>query len=89
MDMATIRRQFIMDAQGRQIGIILPIEDYVVVEPILRRLEHQSKVSGRETNEEKIAKLEKAATDPLFLADLQETMIDFAHADAEWWERLS
>ncbi|MEM7532652.1 MAG: hypothetical protein AAF639_10785 [Chloroflexota bacterium] len=30
--------------------------------------------------------MERAATDSLFLADVQEVMTDFAYADAEWWE---
>ena len=30
--------------------------------------------------------MERAAKDPLFMADLRETMSGFAEADAEWWE---
>ena len=30
--------------------------------------------------------MEQAVTDPRFLADLNETMKDFAQIDAEWWE---
>jgi len=30
--------------------------------------------------------MEQAAADPQFLADLNETMTDFARIDAEWWE---
>ena len=33
-----------------------------------------------------LAQMEKAANDPLFLADLQETMEDFTIVDSEWWE---
>jgi hypothetical protein len=84
---ATIRKQFIMDAQGREIGVILPIEDYIFVEPLLRQREQQNPDTIQETLEEKLRKIELAANDPLFIADLQEAMDDFKHADAEWWER--
>jgi len=30
--------------------------------------------------------MEQAACDPLFMADLHETMLAFAEVDAEWWE---
>lgn len=35
--------------------------------------------------EAKLAAMSEAANDELFLADLRETMEDFAHADAEDW----
>ena len=35
---------------------------------------------------EKLAQLKQAVHDPLFLADLEETMELFAGADSEWWE---
>ena len=42
---------------------------------------------SRTTNDaDKLAKMKLAAQDPLFLADLRETMSAFANADAEWWE---
>jgi hypothetical protein len=31
--------------------------------------------------------MEQAAHDPLFIADLRETMSAFAQVDAAWWER--
>jgi len=31
--------------------------------------------------------MKQAANDPLFMADLRETMSAFAGIDAEWWER--
>jgi hypothetical protein len=36
MNATTISKQFITDVHGRQIGVILPIEDYIFVEPLLR-----------------------------------------------------
>ncbi len=81
----TIRKQFITDLQGRQIGVILPIEDYILIEPILRR--HEENGRGLTLEEENLRKMEQAARDPLFLADLYEVMNDFRYVDAEWWER--
>ncbi|MBI3915126.1 MAG: hypothetical protein HY327_13185 [Chloroflexi bacterium] len=36
---------------------------------------------------EKIARMEQAVQDHLFMADLREAMKDFAGVDAEWWEQ--
>ncbi len=86
MNATTISKQFITDVHGRQIGVILPIEDYIFVEPLLRQREQQSNAAQLSV-EEKILKIKQAASDPRFLADLQEVMNDFKHVDAEWWER--
>lgn len=83
----TIGKQFIVDDQGRQIGVILPIEDYNYVEPLLRQHEQRRRHIIHGTEEERLRMIEQAANDPLFLADLQEVMSDFANVDAEWWER--
>jgi hypothetical protein len=87
MNTTTLSKQFIIDAQGRQIGVILPIDDYQLVEPILRLYEERSQSGISESDGEKLRKIEQAAHDPLFLADLREVMKDFEHADHEWWER--
>lgn len=84
MNTSTIGSQFIMDNQGRQLGVILPIEDYLRFEPFLRRYEQSSRDASSETEEEKLRLIEQAASDPLFLADLREVMNDFKHVDAEW-----
>jgi hypothetical protein len=85
MNMTTLSKQFITDTQGRQIGVILPIDVYKMVEPILRQYEQDSRSGVKETDEDKLLKLEQAANDPLFLADLKEVMEDFAHVDIEGW----
>ncbi|HEX9371924.1 MAG TPA: hypothetical protein VF897_13000 [Roseiflexaceae bacterium] len=77
-----LQRQFITDAEGRPIGVILPLEEFALIERTL-----EQRLSDRSVDE-KIALIEQAANDPLFLADLQETMDAFAAADAEWWEPL-
>lgn len=87
MNPITISKQFITDKQGRQLGVILPIEDYLRVEPILRQYEQDHKDASLETEEEKLRLIEQAANDPLFLADSRDAMNDFKHADAEWWEQ--
>jgi len=86
MNATTISKQFLTDVYGRQIGVILPIEDYIFVEPLLRQREQQNK-TVEESVEEKILKIKQAASDPRFLADLHEVMNDFKYVDAEWWER--
>jgi len=81
----TIRKQFITDMYGRPIGVILPIEDYILVEPLLRQRDQQNR-AVQESAEGKILQIKQAASDPRFLADLQEVMNDFKYVDAEWWE---
>ena len=80
MTIATLERQFITDATGNPVAVILPLEEFALVEEILeQRLPTRS-----ETN--KLDKMEQAANDPLFIADLRETMSAFVGVDAEWWE---
>ena len=78
--MATLRlqKQYITDEEGKKIGVILPIEE-------LHRLEKATQEKEQEAAQN-LAQMERAANDPLFLADLQETMEDFTIVDSEWWE---
>lgn len=79
MPQMTLSRQFIRDAEGRPIAVILPIEEYALIEPILE---------GHDQNEaRKIQEIELAANAPLFLADLEETTAAFGATDTEWWQR--
>jgi hypothetical protein len=71
-------RQFIKDAAGQPVAVILPIEEYALVRPILEGRDDE--LAG------KLREIELAAKDPLFLADLTEAMAEFERADAEWWE---
>lgn len=80
--MVQIQRQFITDATGTPIGVILPMVDYVQVKEILGPIVTLPVI----TEDTQIRLMQQAAVDPLFLADLQETMEDFAHVDAQWWE---
>jgi len=78
--MTTLKRQFITDVAGNPIGVILPLEEYALVEDILEQhLQPLSEI-------DKLDQMEQAAHDPLFMADLQEVMSAFAETDAEWWE---
>lgn len=43
---------------------------------------------GQDNAVENLRLMEQAATDPQFLADLQETMMTFTPVDAEWWEPM-
>ena len=76
MTATTLKRQFIRDAGGNPIGVILPIEEYVRVAPLLdeRLIDDQDK--------ERLEQIQYAARDPLFLADLRETMAAYEVADA-------
>lgn len=80
MTTTILKRQYITDASGNPIGIILPLEEFALIEHVLEQRLSDSQL------DEKIALIEKATNDPLFLADLRETMDAFAPADAEWWE---
>ena len=77
MTATTLKRQFIRDAGGNPIGIILPIKEYMRVAPLLD--EHLVD----DQDEERLDQIEYAARDPLFLADLRETMAAYEVADAQ------
>jgi hypothetical protein len=75
-----LKRQFIRDAAGNPVGVILPLEEFALVEEVLKqRLEFPS-------TEDKLAKMKKAANDALFMDDLREAMIAFEETDAEMVE---
>jgi len=78
MTTTVLKRQFITDAAGNPIGVILPLEEFALVERILE----QRVPTPSEAN--KLSQMEQAANDPLFMADLHETVSAFAEADAEW-----
>jgi hypothetical protein len=78
--MTILKRQFITDAEGKPVGIILPLEEFALVEEILERSFPGPQEADR------LKEIERAANDPLFMADLHETMSAFAQVDAEWWE---
>lgn len=71
----SLRQQFITDTQGNTIGVLLPIEDYQHIAPFLQQKDDQEL--------EKLTLLNQASQDPLFLADLQESMNDFQQIDSE------
>ncbi|MBL7201287.1 MAG: hypothetical protein ISS56_14200 [Anaerolineae bacterium] len=80
MTTTILKRQFITDEEGNPVAVILPMEEFALVKDILDR-------RSQTTDEaDKLAQIEQAAQDPLFMADLRETMSAFAEADAEWWE---
>ena len=80
MTTTTLKRQFITDKEGNPVAVILPMEEFALVKDILDR-------RSQTTDEaDKLAQIEQAAQDPLFMADLRETMSAFTEADAEWWE---
>lgn len=76
----SLKRQFITDTTGNQVGVILPLSEYSLVRDLL-----EARLAGT-SDAEKLAELEQAASDPLFLADLRETMAAFADVDGEGWE---
>lgn len=80
MSEVVLKRQFITDSAGKRVGVILPLEQFALVEQML---EEQFPTTN---DVEKLERMRQAAHDPLFLADLNETMSAFAEADAEWWE---
>ena len=77
---SVLKRQFITDASGNPVGVILPLEEFALVEETLKQ-----RLPVPDT-EDKLAQIEQAASDTLFMNDLRETMTAFAGADAQWWE---
>jgi hypothetical protein len=80
MTTTVLKRQIIRDAEDNPIAVILPMEEFALVKDLLDQR------SRTQEDADKLAKMKQAAQDPLFLADLRETMSVFADADAEWWE---
>ena len=74
--MALLKRQFITDTSGSPIAIILPLEEYQLLE---QRSQAQSEA-------DKLKLIAQAPNDARFMADLHEAMSDFAKVDAQWWE---
>lgn len=75
-----LKRQFIRDAAGNPIGVILPLEEFALVEETLKQ-----RLSAQST-QDKLDQMKKAVNDALFMADLCETMNAFEQADAQWPE---
>jgi PHD/YefM family antitoxin component YafN of YafNO toxin-antitoxin module len=71
--------QFVTDADGNKVAVILPIEEY---EEMMEDLQIPNK-STPPGLEEKLAAMREAASDELYLADLNEATEDFKHTDAE------
>ena len=75
-----LKRQFITDGAGNPVGVILPMEEFALVEEALRQ---QLSVPS---TADKLAHLEQAAEDPLFMTDLRETMSALSSIDAQGWD---
>jgi hypothetical protein len=80
MARAVLKRQFITDAAGNPVGVILPLEEFALVEETLKQ-----RLPSPATAD-KLAQMEQATNDALFMNDLREVMSAFADADAQWWE---
>lgn len=75
-----LKRQFIRDAEGNPVGVILPLEEFALVEETLKQ-----RLSVPSTAD-KLAQMKKAVNDALFMADLCEIMSAFEQTDAQWPE---
>jgi len=80
MTKMVLKRQFVTDTAGNPVGVILSLEEFALVEDILEQR------FPLPDEADKLEQMEQAVSDPLFMADLRETMSTFAEADAEWWE---
>ncbi|MFZ4802816.1 MAG: hypothetical protein ACOYLR_12855 [Chlorobium sp.] len=78
MAATVIGHQLITDVKGNPVGVILPLPEFALVEETLRQL---SSVRG---TEEKLAQMEQAANDILFMDDLRHAISDFA--DTPFWQ---
>jgi hypothetical protein len=81
MTQATLVRQFIKDAAGQPVAVLLPIEEYALVRTLLERRDQELAAQMHD--------MQLAANDPLFLSDLRETMAAFEATDVEWWEHAA
>ena len=80
MSTIALKRQFIRDETSNPIGVILPFEEYVRVAQFL------GESLDKEWQSDNLEQIEYAVRNPLFLADLRETMAAYEVADAQWWE---
>ncbi|MEZ4635264.1 MAG: hypothetical protein R2856_09890 [Caldilineaceae bacterium] len=69
--MLDIKRQFITDSDGNPVAVILPIQEFALIEEALE------KQTYARIEDDKLALILEAAQDPLYLADLDETMSAF------------
>jgi hypothetical protein len=80
MSISVLKRQLITDAEGNPIGVIVPIEEYLMIE-------HSLPQEGvKDVQTDKLKRMKQALNDTLFMADLHETMHSFSTVDREWWE---
>jgi hypothetical protein len=77
--MIDIKRQFITDSEGNPVAVILPLEESALIEAVLEK-----QIKNR-SDDETLALMQQAANDPLFLADLEETMSAFQAVDIDGW----
>lgn len=77
MTTTVVKRQIIRDAENNPIAVILPMEEFALVKDAL---DQQSRTT---TDAAKLAQMRLAAQDPLFLADLHETMLVFTPSNEE------
>ncbi|MFP4441393.1 MAG: hypothetical protein ACLFVO_29540 [Chloroflexaceae bacterium] len=75
-----LRRRHISDAHVRRL-VIHALEAWLRAES-----SSFSDDTPRLDEQHALTQMEQAARDPQFLADLYQTMNDFATVDAEWWE---
>lgn len=80
MTATVLKRQFITDAGGQPVAVILPLSEFALVKDVLEQRLTSSAPA------DKLGLMQQAANDPLFMADLRETMTAFATTDAEWRE---
>lgn len=75
----------------RSIGISKQQLETVVLRFVQKYVQEYPQVDlehALDSDEVKLRQMAHAPGDPLFMADLQETMTTFASADAEWWEPI-
>ena len=77
MTTTVLKRQYITDVVGNPIGVILPIEEFALVEEVLE----QRLLTPTEAD--KLNQMEQVTHDPLFMADLHKAMVAFAEVDTE------
>jgi hypothetical protein len=77
MTTTVVKRQIIRDADDNPIAVILPMEKFALVKDTL---DQQSRTITAAAN---LDQMRLAAQDPLFLADLRETMLAFTPSNEQ------
>ncbi len=83
--MTLLKRQFITDAEGNPVGVILPLEEFALVEDLL---EQHFPTSGETTKGQRAEPLERSVRDAEYFGMWADREDMRGLSSREWLERL-